>query len=444
MADSHSVSAESVIGKYGTYIFRDKIGKGGNGEVFFVDIEKKSAELPNASEYVIKILKPMPNKSDTERLKREERFRREVNIVRTKLKYLKGIIPIFDSSFDNEHNDYDYQWYLMPKAEPFNHKSYSIEERLNCMLQVAETISAIHELGLSHRDIKPDNMLIYNGRLCLADFGLIWSDEFDTFITGENEGIGPLAIRPPELEAPVNQDGTMFLKSDVYLFAKSLWIVFTGVRKGFYKRYSRIDDDIYLKSMIKTRHTLEPVHNLIENSTFDEYDRRYSIADCLRLLNIQKAIFDNKISGEELSSYKFLEALQRAQKSVAPDEIVINNPMEMQKMLSIMSANSHVIVSELGKDNMLGMIQEVRHIDDRVYEFAVDNVGEIHSFCRKKYYFEISDIHIKKENKLIANTERFGESAEYDFAMCSRLSFLSFMEAEKIGIDGRFILKFVP
>ena len=72
-----------------------------------------------------------------------------------------------------------------------------------------------------------------------------------------------------------------------------------GVKKGFYKRYSRIDDDIYLKSMIKTRHTLEPIHVLIENSTFDEYDRRYSIEDCLRWLNIQKAIFENKISDEK-------------------------------------------------------------------------------------------------------------------------------------------------
>lgn len=157
-----------------------------------------------------------------------------------------------------------------------------------------------------------------------------------------------------------------------------------------------MDDDIYLKSMIKIRYTLEPIHNLIENSTFDEYDRRYSIEDCLRLLNIQKAVFENKVSEEELSSYKFMEALQHAQKSVTPDEIVINNPLEMQKVLSAMSTNSHVIVSESGKDNSLGMIQAVRHIDNYVYELVVDNVGGTINSRRKNIILR-SEIFISRK-----------------------------------------------
>jgi tRNA A-37 threonylcarbamoyl transferase component Bud32/tetratricopeptide (TPR) repeat protein len=46
-------------------------------------------------------------------------------------------------------------------------------EVLDTFLEVGRGIAAVHEAGLVHRDVKPDNMLVGDdGRICVADFGL--------------------------------------------------------------------------------------------------------------------------------------------------------------------------------------------------------------------------------------------------------------------------------
>lgn len=63
-----------VIGKYGTYFIKKKIGNGGNGVVFVADIIEGSDSLPQKRDYAIKFLDVAPN--EEEKLeKRKLRFR---------------------------------------------------------------------------------------------------------------------------------------------------------------------------------------------------------------------------------------------------------------------------------------------------------------------------------------------------------------------------------
>ena len=46
----------TIRGKFGTYIIKEKLGRGGNGEVFEVDIKNSNIGLAKCDSYAIKIL----------------------------------------------------------------------------------------------------------------------------------------------------------------------------------------------------------------------------------------------------------------------------------------------------------------------------------------------------------------------------------------------------
>lgn len=447
MAGSKADKAENVKGKFGTYVIKGNVGHGGNGEVFAIDIQDRTnlAVNLNASDgYVLKKLKKMEGYKPDERVKREKRFQREIDVVCNKLQDLNGIIPILDSSFENPENDDPYQWYLMPQARKFEYTKYSVKEITYFFLQVAETIAVLHDRGMSHRDIKPNNLLIYNNRLCLTDFGLIWADDFDELMTGEKEDIGPCAIRPPELKAPIKPDGAMFQKSDVYLFAKTLWICLTRVKGGFYKEYSRSDDDIYLTSILNIEQTLEPIHLLMERTTCDDYMERITIDECVELLRKQMAIFNRILPQKELDDYIYDEKFHKSWQSSKPDEIVIKTPFEIAKQLTTMANGSKMIIVEAGRDYNIGAMQSVQLVDEYVYELTFGRISGALSSRRKKLFFRIKEIRIGKDRCFIANTERLGNPAISGMVTCGKLNSLFMISEDRIGIDGEYVLKFVP
>ncbi len=447
MAGSKADKVENVKGKFGTYVIKDNIGHGGNGEVFAIDIQDRTnlaVNLKASGGYVLKKLKKMDGYKPDERAKREMRFRREIDAVCNKLMDIDGIVPILDSSFENPENNDPYQWYLMPQAKKFEYTKYSVKEITYFFLQVAETIAVLHDRGMSHRDIKPNNLLIYNNRLCLTDFGLIWADDFDELMTGEKEDIGPDAIRPPELKAPIKPDGAMFQKSDVYLFAKTLWISLTRVKRGFYKRYSRSDDDIYLKSKLNIEQTLEPIHSLMESATYDDYMKRITIDECVELLQKQVAIFNGMLPQQELDEYIYDEKFHKSRQSAKPDEIIINNPFEIARQLNVMANGSKMIIVESGRDYNVGAMQSVQLVDENVYGLTFDKISGALSSRRKKLFFRIQKICIGKDRCFSAKTERLGNPAISGMVTCSRLNSLFMISEDKIGIDGEYVLKFVP
>ena len=60
----------------------------------------------------------------------------------------------------------------------------SLIAKLQKMYELAKILNELHRKDMAHRDLKPDNLLIYGGRIFLADYGLLW-------VAGEN------TITPP-------------------------------------------------------------------------------------------------------------------------------------------------------------------------------------------------------------------------------------------------------
>jgi len=116
----------------------------------------------------------------------------------------------------------------MPEARSLGNgfpEGTSIEAIVAALSNVAATVSQLAEEGVHHRDIKPQNLFIYNGEVVVGDFGLATSPGKDA-LTLDGQKIGPLHYIAPEmLEYQRGVDESL---ADVYSLAKMLWVLVTG------------------------------------------------------------------------------------------------------------------------------------------------------------------------------------------------------------------------
>lgn len=100
-------------------------------------------------------------------------------------------------------------------------------EAVRLMAQVTEALDYAHLMGLIHRDIKPDNLMINRqGHLKLTDFGLVKQRDQDTALTMPGRGLGtPNYAAPEQFENAKEVD----LRCDVYSLGATLYTALTGL-----------------------------------------------------------------------------------------------------------------------------------------------------------------------------------------------------------------------
>jgi len=81
-------------------------------------------------------------------------------------------------------------------------RSVKLEEAVTFSIELAERVSAAHDLGAIHRDLKPDNIVLRGGTLfdpVLVDFGLSFNQDPTDFSSDPKEKIQNRFLSLPEL-----------------------------------------------------------------------------------------------------------------------------------------------------------------------------------------------------------------------------------------------------
>jgi serine/threonine protein kinase len=311
------------------YLILGERGNGGNATVYEcskIDSEEKIA------------LKALTNRSP----EKEKRFSDEIKIMSSYCENVNGIMPISDCS-------YEHCWYTMPLCqsamdyvENLPDDKDRIFQIVDNIIKVAETLVSLHSEKVSHRDLKPDNILYFNDRFTIGDFGLVDFPDNDNNLTRSDENIGSIFTIAPEMKRnPKEADG---MKADVYSLAKTLWMFLTMDKKGFDGQYDCMDDSHRLHSDKKydKKHLVE-IEELLIAATNNQPEYRPTMAEFRDKLVEWKDI-DKDPYKSQISDWNFLNYL--LYKELSPTSVSFTNIDDIIHVLNIIGkipAYNHMI-----------------------------------------------------------------------------------------------------
>jgi predicted esterase len=196
-----------------------QLGAGGMATVYLAH------DLKYGRDVAIKVLKPALTESLT-----GERFLREIGIT-ARLNH-PHILPLLDSG---AAGDGQFLYYVMPVAtgESLRDRlaksgALSVAEAVRVAIEVTEALVSAHAIGVVHRDIKPDNVLLSGGHAVVVDFGIakaVGDAREAPTLTAEGISIGtPVYMAPEQALGEPDVDH----RTDIYAVGALLWEACAG------------------------------------------------------------------------------------------------------------------------------------------------------------------------------------------------------------------------
>jgi hypothetical protein len=246
--------------RLGRWSLLEKLGQGGNGEVW-------RCRGQDGVDAAIKVLLKQVNR---ERL---GRFCNEIEFLLGPGQR-EGVVPILDHNLGGIGKI----WYVMPLAVPIRSAlgpEPTPERVVDAMAAVTQTLGALAEEGIAHRDVKPDNLLSLRGVWSIGDFGLVKYPAGQA-LTEHGRKLGPTDFMAPEMrESPDSADPEA---ADVYSVAKTLWVLLAGVNLPFPGQH-RADDDICRLTARLDYRWAPQLDLLIERCTVNDPSKRPRMRD---------------------------------------------------------------------------------------------------------------------------------------------------------------------
>lgn len=197
----------------GTYTLVGRLGAGGMGQVYL-------AESPAGQLVAVKVIKPSVLDEDS-----RARFLLEVDS-------LKTVYGPFIASFVAADAHAERPWLAVEfvpgpdlRVQVTEHGRLPLVEVASLGALLAEGLGTVHEAGLLHRDLKPQNILLAPSGPKLIDFGLAVLAERRSTLTARGVVVGSVLCMPPEQ----TQGGQHLDRAaDVYALGAALLYAATG------------------------------------------------------------------------------------------------------------------------------------------------------------------------------------------------------------------------
>lgn len=196
------------------YRILEKIGDGGFGQTF----RAEDLHLPTRPHCVVKQLKSAQISPESLALARRL-FEQEAAVLYKLGTHAK--IPKLHAHFEEAGEFYLVQELIVGRTlaeELVDGRFFSESKALKMLAQILEILSFVHERGVIHRDIKPQNLIrrMSDGAIVLIDFGAVKqirqpAAEFDSAAQSSSIVIGSEGFMPPEQLA-----GKPRFQSDIY------------------------------------------------------------------------------------------------------------------------------------------------------------------------------------------------------------------------------------
>jgi eukaryotic-like serine/threonine-protein kinase len=201
----------------GAFAIRELLGRGGMGQVFAAD------DLVLMRSVAIKAMPLGGNNAGGLLLRREAQALAQVRH--------PGVVAIYATGV---HRGLPYivmeRLYGLTMAELIRTRRarddrFGVGEALDLLIKVADALAAVHEAGMAHCDLKPDNVMVCGGnRVVLLDLGIMMT-EIDV---GATRTCGtPLYMAPELIEQNVAAGQAHLV--DAYSFGAAAYELLTGV-----------------------------------------------------------------------------------------------------------------------------------------------------------------------------------------------------------------------
>jgi hypothetical protein len=212
-SSSANEASEGETRRLGKYELLGEVARGGQGVVY------RALDPDSGREVAVKTL--ISASSEAHR----RRFLREVDAL-SRLRH-PGVVTIFDAGEERGR-----LWYSMPLLEGqsleelVEREPLGAEEVIRVGRALCAALGAVHEGGCIHRDVKPANVLLCEGRPMLVDFGLTKDLEVEETLALSRTGA---ALGTPGYWSPEQAAGKPAgIPTDIYGLGATLYAALTG------------------------------------------------------------------------------------------------------------------------------------------------------------------------------------------------------------------------